>query len=325
MMQSRVLVVLALITSSYLALAQSTAPCIPPNLGPPQSTPIQWGSDLSVCFGIPSNNYVDGAPLVAQSCSQVANPWRFWRLRTFPISTINITDPNAVRFAISVGANPGVGSPLTITSESSTSVGANAAFTPTADGQIKWVGGAGSNTNLCIDLAGGVVGHQFQLWTCSTGNKNQVWVKPVTKPSVRIHFNNNPCLCVVAGTAQSTSTFSNGLALTLQNCNSASPDPGTQWAFSRGNTAITTQPGGAFSFDSGNNPTSGTKLKIWQSYPGIPAQSWYYTADSRIALTGSGLCLDLPGGVTTPGTVLQLWKCSTGNTNQVWTLTDYMF
>jgi hypothetical protein len=33
-------------------------------------------------------------------------------------------------------------------------------------------------------------------------------------------------------------------------------------------------------------------------------------------------CLDVPGGVTSDGTKLQIWTCYEGNTNQLWQLTS---
>ena len=38
--------------------------------------------------------------------------------------------------------------------------------------------------------------------------------------------------------------------------------------------------------------------------------SWYFTDDKRIAITGGNQCLD------DSGSGLQTWQCTTGNTNQ---------
>ncbi|MFG2824481.1 pectinesterase family protein [Kitasatospora sp. NPDC048365] len=48
----------------------------------------------------------------------------------------------------------------------------------------------------------------------------------------------------------------------------------------------------------------------------LPAPGTY-----QLAVTKSGLCLDVPSGSTTSGTPLQQWGCATGQTNQQWTLT----
>jgi hypothetical protein len=36
------------------------------------------------------------------------------------------------------------------------------------------------------------------------------------------------------------------------------------------------------------DPADGVQLKIWQCFDHLPAQQWFYTADSRIALEGKG-------------------------------------
>jgi hypothetical protein len=35
-----------------------------------------------------------------------------------------------------------------------------------------------------------------------------------------------------------------------------------------------------------------TDVQTWTSYPGLAAQTWYLTADGRIAITGGNQCLD---------------------------------
>ena len=61
-------------------------------------------------------------------------------------------------------------------------------------------------------------------------------------------------------------------------------------------------------------------MKIWTCYSGLAAQTWYYTDDKRIALQNQGQCLDLTNGSSGDGNVMQIWACTSGNTNQVWTL-----
>jgi len=135
---------------------------------------------------------------------------------------------------------------------------------------------------------------------------------PPTSGTKQIHPNGDTKWCAVP----SGGSNANGVAVVLQLCSTL----GTKWAISSGNTAVTTN-NGAYAFDAGSSPTSGTQMKIWTSYPGLAAQNWYLTGDNRIALTDSGLCLDLPNGNKAAGQRLQLWKCGTGNNNQVWTLT----
>jgi hypothetical protein len=51
-------------------------------------------------------------------------------------------------------------------------------------------------------------------------------------------------------------------------------------------------------------------LQVWDSYPGLYQQTWYYTDDNRIAITGGTQCLD----EGTNG--IQTYQCTPGNTNQ---------
>lgn len=36
-------------------------------------------------------------------------------------------------------------------------------------------------------------------------------------------------------------------------------------------------------------PGNGTPMKIWECFPGIPAQTWFLTTDQRIALNNQGM------------------------------------
>jgi hypothetical protein len=36
------------------------------------------------------------------------------------------------------------------------------------------------------------------------------------------------------------------------------------------------------------DPANGIQLKIWECFDHLPAQQWFYTQDSRIALQGQG-------------------------------------
>ena len=63
-------------------------------------------------------------------------------------------------------------------------------------------------------------------------------------------------------------------------------------------------------------------MKIWQCFTGLPQQSWTPIQTSgSIKLTAANFCLDLTNGNTTNQNVLQIWTCSQGNTNQIWSLT----
>ncbi|KAJ8514792.1 hypothetical protein ONZ45_g7697 [Pleurotus djamor] len=67
------------------------------------------------------------------------------------------------------------------------------------------------------------------------------------------------------------------------------------------------------------DPADGVHMKIWKCYQNLPAQTWYYTDDKRLAVKGKGQCLDLEGGKTFNGNFAQTWTCTDNNSNQVWT------
>lgn len=80
--------------------------------------------------------------------------------------------------------------------------------------------------------------------------------------------------------------------------------PAQQWQLNLGATAVQLantnfclDAGDGASLLSGNDnlvidmslaPTNGTLMKIWECFPGIPAQSWFLTTDARIALINQG-------------------------------------
>ena len=41
-------------------------------------------------------------------------------------------------------------------------------------------------------------------------------------------------------------------------------------------------------------PANGVGMKIFQCFDNLPAQAWFYTADDRIALTGTGSSFYFP-------------------------------
>ncbi|KAK8869443.1 hypothetical protein IAR55_000007 [Kwoniella newhampshirensis] len=89
----------------------------------------------------------------------------------------------------------------------------------------------------------------------------------------------------------------------------------TRWDIQQGSGSILAS-GTNFALDAGSNPGNNGALKIWTSYPGLYQQTWYYTDDQRIAITGGDQCLDEgDNGV-------QTYQCTTGNTNQIWYTTQ---
>ncbi|ORY26944.1 hypothetical protein BCR39DRAFT_469820 [Naematelia encephala] len=87
-------------------------------------------------------------------------------------------------------------------------------------------------------------------------------------------------------------------------------DSATVWNINAGSGSITVAGHEGFALDAGSSPGNFGSLKVWTSYPGLYQQTWYYTGDHRIAITGGDQCLDEgDNGV-------QTYQCTTGNTNQ---------
>jgi hypothetical protein len=109
---------------------------------------------------------------------------------------------------------------------------------------------------------------------------------------------NGQCLSLGVGAIQ------NGARLTTTNCKDA-----TRWDISPGSGSVLIS-GSPYALDAGVPQGNNNPAKIWQSYPGSPQQTWYLTADNRIAVAGGNQCLDQ--GDNGP----QTYQCTTGNTNQ---------
>jgi hypothetical protein len=118
------------------------------------------------------------------------------------------------------------------------------------------------------------------------------------------------CLEVVNG------NFANGAAVAISDCTGSARQ---KWTFTNGNTAVQVA-GQNFCLDATSaSPGSGTKMKIWQCYSGLAAQSWNY-ASNVLKLQSANQCLDLTDGLKTNGNVVQVWQCYAGSANQQWTL-----
>ncbi|KZO90825.1 carbohydrate-binding module family 13 protein [Calocera viscosa TUFC12733] len=194
----------------------------------------------------------------------------------------------------------------------------------TDDNRIAITGG-----NQCLDE--GPTGPQ--TYQCTGGNTNQIWytwtgsgptsttsssatgtssspsassspTTPVTQ-GVQLHPNgdNTKCLTVAYASAY------DGQAVNIASCFAADPLAGTNYCL-----------------DAGVNPHDGVPAKIWTCYTGLFQQTWYYTDDNRIAITGGDSCLDVTLGSQPPsgspyGSLenVQTWACTAYDTQQVWT------
>ncbi|KAL7409326.1 ricin B lectin domain-containing protein [Mrakia frigida] len=121
--------------------------------------------------------------------------------------------------------------------------------------------------------------------------------------------NYNKCLDVRGA------VYANGTPVQIYDCNWT---PAQEWIWNEGSTKIQLA-NTNFCLDAGSNPASGIGMKIWQCYPGLPAQQFYRTGDKRFAVEGKGQCLDLTDGRLDNSVQSQTWKCTDRNTNQIWT------
>ncbi|OCF74451.1 hypothetical protein I204_04826 [Kwoniella mangroviensis CBS 8886] len=87
----------------------------------------------------------------------------------------------------------------------------------------------------------------------------------------------------------------------------------TRWDINPGSGSVILS-GTGLALDAGSTPGNNGALKVWTSYPTLYQQTWYLTGDNRIAITGGNQCLD--EGVNG----IQTYQCTTGNTNQIFTV-----
>lgn len=126
--------------------------------------------------------------------------------------------------------------------------------------------------------------------------------------SSKITANNGKCLGFTG-----TTEISNGTPIGTVDCAS---DKAIEWVFDvERPSRISPKSNLDFSLDAGSNPANYGKLKLWQNYPGLFQQTFWYTADLRIAIYNGDQCLD-------DGEGGQTWQCTTGNTNQIWKYKD---
>jgi hypothetical protein len=130
---------------------------------------------------------------------------------------------------------------------------------------------------------------------------------------VAIHPNGNKKKCLDVRGA----SFKNGTPVQIYDCNNT---PAQKWVIQRETTSIQVA-GTNFCLDSSTTSGNHVKMKIWQCYAGIPAQTWIYSSNNNyIGRSGVSQCLDLTDGGLWNGNVVQTYQCSANNPNQVWTV-----
>ncbi|KAF8179561.1 ricin B lectin domain-containing protein [Mycena galopus ATCC 62051] len=182
--------------------------------------------------------------------------------------------------------------------------------------QIVWAG-----KNKCVDVTNGNVttGNVMQIWDCDTSvsNSNQNWgIAITTEPkSVSLSLVSDPSLCIAAS-ANSTSA-----PVTVENCSSNST---TQTWIGLGIGIIKSEANTDLCLATNGDATSaGTKLVLSECSQTDPANAWDldWQAGRVENVPASNMCIDLTDGKEIPGTQLQIWNCTEGNTNQNWVIT----
>ncbi|KAF9268473.1 hypothetical protein L218DRAFT_917234 [Marasmius fiardii PR-910] len=189
--------------------------------------------------------------------------------------------------------------------------------------------------NKCLDVKGGVNadGTKLQIWTCSTGNTNQLWV-----PLDGINYNDfmfqwagtDKCIDLTDGSTN------NGNPLQIWTCDSNGENQHQKFSGQKvpntesydsillgGPTDIKGNP--SICMVAANN-TDGAPVsivgcdKLAETFPN-GNQTWVVPMrpmTGPIKTYGGTKCLDVRDGSDANGTPLQLWSCVQGSTNQQW-------
>jgi len=129
--------------------------------------------------------------------------------------------------------------------------------------------------------------------------------------------NTNKCVGILGG------TYANGTAVDIFDCNESATQ---NWQFN-GDALVSVNPvdQSQWCLDAGVESlwANGVKMKIWECFANLPQQTWTpITTSGTIKLPSGNFCLDLTNGVLTDRNILQIWTCTAGDANQIWTVTS---
>ncbi|KAK4686028.1 hypothetical protein P7C73_g4100, partial [Tremellales sp. Uapishka_1] len=117
-------------------------------------------------------------------------------------------------------------------------------------------------------------------------------------------FRDNRCLALPG------SDYGDGTVVISEACVADS----ATWDIDYGSGSILLH-GTSYALDAGTTPANNQDLHLYTS-SGVSQQTWFFTGDNRIAITGGTQCLD--ESVSGP----QTYQCTPEDTNQVWFLYD---
>jgi Ricin-type beta-trefoil lectin domain len=167
-------------------------------------------------------------------------------------------------------------------------------------------------SGLCLNVIEGATseGSLLQLWTC-TGTPNELW--NLSLNGELEGAGSGLCLNVVGGATAA------GTPVQLWSC--AGTTPNEVWnakptwpAFSQ-----ITDAGSGLCLDS-VNAESGSRVLMNTCYNESLTQLWTLNSAGELQQASSGLCLNVIGGATSQGSLLQLWSCAGDTPNELWSL-----
>jgi len=206
---------------------------------------------------------------------------------------------------------------------------ASQAWTFSAGSPASGAGGVGTITifgNKCLDVTNGVdqSGTKLQIFTCANGNTNQKWQATGNDQSTfeTVQWVGSTRCVDLTGGSQSP-----GTPLQIWTCidgnthqrwvpQYGSPSPPSSDATIRFHTPL--QPPSAPELCITNEGGNNDPVLLSECDPHVqPNLNWMYTGGS-IKTSDGAHCLDVTNGVDADGTLLQVYECFNGNTNQQW-------
>ena len=171
------------------------------------------------------------------------------------------------------------------------------------------VSGPLKSLNRCLDVAGGgsVSGTVVQLYDC-TGNAAQVWTQQAN--GTLLNPASGKCLTSPGGST------TNGTQLVIDTCGTSASQ---RFWVAYPARPINAPAGKCLDVAGANNGTLGTNVTISTCLREEVDQYWRQNPDQTIV--SLGLCLDIKGNLTAPGTEVEIYTCN-GVGGQKWVQQD---
>jgi hypothetical protein len=259
-------------------------------------------TNTNLCLGTtvaPAND----VELYFIDCATTVEWWGAWNIVPGENQVIALSGTS---FCLDAGLNPHNGGPSKLYTCFPGVPQQNWFYTP--DLHIAITGGT-----QCLDAAVvcGLGGCAPGTEACGSTNTQQ-WATaapppPVSGGGVQIQLSGMTGRCLQPTTTSPT----DGTPLISDTCNSSQLQ---LFDIARGSGQVKLH-GTNLCLDAGSNPGNGIAAKLWTCFPGLFQQTWYYTNDNHIAITGGNQCLDLR---KEDQVIVQTWQCSGTDPQQVW-------